>query len=48
MNYRTFSLLIRTGDTARHIEVVACDLSAARADVEAAYGKVEVIQWSVR
>jgi hypothetical protein len=44
MNYKTYRILIRFGSGARHIEVVACDLEAAKADVMQAFDGVEIIQ----
>ena len=48
MTYLTFSLLIAAGNFSRWIEVPAISIEAAKADVAAAYGSVEVIQWSVK
>lgn len=48
MKYRTYLFLILAGDNFRHIEVVACDIEAARADLLDAYEGVEIIQWGVK
>jgi hypothetical protein len=48
MTYLTFSLLIVDGSFSRWIEVPAVSIDAAKADVAAAYGSVEVVQWSVK
>ena len=49
MNYSTFSMLIRTGDGGKFIEVVAVGYEAAIADIRAAYSNdIEIITWSAR
>lgn len=48
MAYLTFSLLIVDGDFSRWIEVSAISIEAAKADVAAAYGPVQVVQWSCK
>lgn len=45
MPYQTYEISIVSGDSLKFIEVVACDLNAAIADVKEAYGNdVEVAQ----
>ncbi len=44
MTYNTYRLLIRTASGALHIEIVACDAEAAKADVMQAYTDCEIIQ----
>lgn len=48
MAYQIYSLLIVDGDFSRWIEVPAISIEAAKADIAAAYGSVEVVQWSVK
>jgi len=48
MAYHTYLFLISAGDNFRHIEVVACDIDAARADLLDAFWDVEIIQWGVK
>ena len=48
MAYQIYSLLIVDGDFSRWIEVSAISIEAAKADVAAAYGEIQVIQWSVK
>lgn len=48
MAYQIYSLLIVDGSFSRWIEVPAVSIESAKADVAAAYGSVEVIQWSVK
>jgi hypothetical protein len=48
MTYQIYSLLIVEGSFSRWIEVPAVSIDAAKADVAAAYGSVEVVQWSVK
>lgn len=43
--YQTYRMLIRFGTRVVHIEVVAVDISAAKADVFQAYEGAEIIQW---
>lgn len=45
MAYKYFWILIRAGIGAKQLDVLAIDIDAAIADVVAAYGPVEVIQW---
>lgn len=42
--YRTFRLLCRVGNGARHFDVIAISVEAAYADICAAYGELELIQ----
>jgi hypothetical protein len=44
MTYSTYRLLIRTASGGQHIEVVACDADAAKADVLEAFADCEIIQ----
>jgi len=48
MAYQIYSLLIVDGDFCRWIEVSAVSIEAAKADVEAAFSSVSVVQWSVQ
>jgi hypothetical protein len=48
MAYQIYSLLIVDGSFSRWIEVLAVSIAAAKADVTAAYGSIEVVQWSVK
>lgn len=48
MAYQTYSLLIVDGDFSRWIEVSAVSIEAAKADVAAAYGEIQIVQWSVK
>ncbi len=48
MTYQVYSLLIVDGDFSRWIEVSAISIEAAKADVAAAYGTVQVAQWSCK
>lgn len=48
MAYQTYSLLIVDGDFSRWIEVPAVSIEAAKADVAAAYGAIQIVQWSVK
>lgn len=48
MAYQTYSLLIVDGTFSCWIEVPAVSIEAAKADVAAAYGSVEIVQWSVK
>lgn len=48
MAYQIYSLLIVDGSFSRWIEVSAVSIDAAKADVAAAYGAAEVVQWSVK
>jgi hypothetical protein len=48
MTYQIYSLLIVDGGFSRWIEVPAISIAAAKADVAAAYGSIEVVQWSVK
>lgn len=48
MAYKTYSLLIVDGDFSRWIEVPAVSIESAKADVAAAYGDVQIVQWSVK
>lgn len=48
MAYQTYSLLIVDGNFSRWIEVPAISIDAAKADIAAAFGSVEVVQWSVK
>lgn len=48
MAYQVYSLLIVDGDFSRWIEVSAISIEAAKADVAAAYGSIQVLQWSVK
>lgn len=46
MTYLTFSILIKFDEiTSKWIEIVAIDLNAAVADIEAAYGQFEMVQY---
>lgn len=47
MTYFTFSLLLAAVDKCFRLNVSAIDLSAAMADVAAAYGDVRLVQYSV-
>lgn len=47
MTYRTYRFLVRHLDSARHIEVVACDYEAALADLTEAFEGLEVLQWGI-
>lgn len=47
MTYYTFRVLVRFGDRARHLEVVACDIEAAKADIREAFPDSEIIQWGI-
>lgn len=44
MTYKTFQVLIQTGDSAKWIEVVAVDSSAAHADIMEAYEGAQIVQ----
>lgn len=44
--YKTFRLLCRIEDSARFFDVIAISKDAAMADIVAAYGPLELIQWS--
>jgi hypothetical protein len=44
MTYKTFQILIQTGDSAKWIEVVAVDSASAHADIMEAYEGVQIIQ----
>jgi hypothetical protein len=48
MAYQTYSLLIVDENVSRWIEVFAISIEAAKADVAAAYGSSQVVQWSVK
>ena len=47
MTYRTYRFLVRHLDSARHIEVVACDYEAAVADLAEAFDGIEILQWGI-
>lgn len=44
MSYKKYRVLIRIGDRAKHVEVVACDIDAALADVRQGFEGCEIIQ----
>lgn len=44
MTYKTYRILIRTSTGGKHIEVLACDVESAKADVLAAFSDCEIIQ----
>jgi hypothetical protein len=46
MKYATYRLLVNLGGKVRHLEIVAISKDAALADVVAAYGDVQLIQYS--
>lgn len=48
MTYRTYSLLIVDGDFSRWVEVAAVSIEAAKADCAAAYGEIQILQWSAK
>lgn len=48
MTYQAYSLLIADGNLSRWIEIEAISIDAAKADVAAAYGDIQVVQWSVK
>lgn len=44
MNYTTFQVSIVCGDALKFLQVVACDIAAAHADIRASYGDdVEIV-----
>lgn len=45
MNYYTFQILIRAGASGKFVDVVAVSYEAALADLNEAYGNVEVITY---
>lgn len=47
MEYRIYRFLVRHLDSARHIEVLACDYESALADLAEAFANLEVIQWGI-
>ena len=48
MNYRTFQVSIATDSGLKFVEVVACDIDSARADVVETYGQdVDIVAVSV-
>lgn len=46
--YRIYSLLLVDGDFSQWVEVSAISIEAAKADIFAAYGEVEILQWGVK
>lgn len=46
MSYHIFSILIGDETFSKWIEVVSVSIEAAKADVIAAYGSVQIIQWN--
>lgn len=44
MAYQTYEVSINAGSSLKFVEIVACDMQAARADIRATYGDdVEII-----
>ncbi len=43
MNYSTYEVSIEAGDSLKFVQIVACDMAAAHADLRATYGDDVVI-----
>ena len=48
MTYRTYSILIADGDFSKWVEVSAVSIESAKADIAAAYGDIQVVQWGCK